>query len=937
MEQRIGAVLCWIVSLVSAGLHFVEIVGYHHSINTLSVPEQKVVGLKTENAFYYSYYEETVSAPSVVDAFWRVVQDDRSEAPEVVNALERFNVYQEICAGLLYRLFRWILGEEWLPDPWYFFRGTSYALNASGQFALMSLVAACGGGGFVGGALPAVTLTMLLAYHRRDSGRIHDVGMLNLRENWTLPVIWWQVLCLHRYILSHPSMNSVRAPKLAVAWRMAFIATTAGSIALWQFSAFAFLLQVSAVFLCTLVSCSAHARALLRDVVVSQLCGVLIATVLLFGNELLVHHMIVTQCAAIWAVLRWRPKPPRSRWLFWVDGALAVSIFLAARLLQSRWATAEEHIGEIFAGKIRYLFPDLMGKEKEPTFNARLYFAVSVFNVIDVHTVRRLGEIGAYYMGAVGLVLWGLAFVRRCCCTARTEARASDADVAHPEAAAELAASFSLGVLLAEIAFFAVLGGFISRLKVFFCPLLFVLAAAAAAPGPLAAALGGSGRGAGGSPSSGGRCSRVLTWLPLAASCAVQLGQIAYVAQHMPMSLPHLEAAHRDMHWADGNDGELYDWMVRHLPAGATVVASMPLSAQLRLHTPLRVVIHPQFEKQSLRDRVQEIYIFYQCTSPGEFASVMRKYRATFFVIEYKRCDFSPFILDARPELNCRKGERPWADLFCPRLHGSKHFKMLYVNAAYGVFRLRNSTASGAAKTSITKASAWKPVFDSCLEAERQHGAACVPRIAELGHIFHDKLKQPQIARVALSWAEEHGAKDGVVQHVLGQHFDYDLENPKEALAYYRRAYELLPRNPVISREYLMILDVERKDHKALAHMMRPRRWAKGGLPSFAEAEDAALACDASVPALDLFRDLNWAEELWGVATRQGIGSDCVKNNWPLKHNGKSMDQVLGKWGFFLNIFWHHRIRSHLASFSRASARWQPPRRTWSLSLAATF
>ena len=70
-------------------------------------------------------------------------------------------------------------------------------------------------------------------------------------------------------------------------------------ILLWQFSAFAFLLQVSAAFLCTLLACHDAARKAMDELLTSHLVALLLAGLLLFGNELLVQHLLVTQCVAI--------------------------------------------------------------------------------------------------------------------------------------------------------------------------------------------------------------------------------------------------------------------------------------------------------------------------------------------------------------------------------------------------------------------------------------------------------------------------------------------------------------------------------------------------------------------------------------------------------------------------------------------------------------
>ncbi|CAJ1461588.1 unnamed protein product, partial [Effrenium voratum] len=93
----------WVLALVVGFLHYIEVSGYNCVTNGLSVPEQKEVFLKTENAFYYSYYEEFVEAPTLGAAMGRMLRDDRSEAPDVINALHRFNIYQEVICGLLFR------------------------------------------------------------------------------------------------------------------------------------------------------------------------------------------------------------------------------------------------------------------------------------------------------------------------------------------------------------------------------------------------------------------------------------------------------------------------------------------------------------------------------------------------------------------------------------------------------------------------------------------------------------------------------------------------------------------------------------------------------------------------------------------------------------------------------------------------------------------
>jgi len=314
----------------------------------------------------------------------------------------------------------------------------------------------------------------------------------------------------------------------------------------------------------------------------------------------------------------------------------------------------------------------------------------------------------------------------------------------------------------------------------------------------------------------------------------------------------------------------------------------------------------------------------------------MRKYRSRIIVLEYKRCDFSPFVLDKYPELNCAKGEQPWRNLFCPAAHASPHFRLLFANSGYAVLSVREKSADGkpGRAASIEDIRAWKPMLDRCLKEEPE---ACVSRTAELASMFHAKIGQPKVAKALLGWVRQHVHNDGVAHYLLGYHLDYDLGQPKEAAGHYSKAIEHAPNNPLIVREYLMWLDVEAKDNRTLERLMRPRRATRGERSSLLDLRDVTLACEASITALELFRDLDWAEDLWEFATTEGIGSQCVKNNWPLHNGGRDMEKDLGAWGVFLNVFWFRKLRSQLATSAGNAVRYQIPRRPWRLGLAASF
>jgi hypothetical protein len=98
-------------------------------------PVQQHIYFHSENAFYYSYFHHVVRANSTWDAVRTLVADGRTEFPDVINALERFNVYQEAVLGFVYRF-----GGAQLGTPMQFYLGAVFALQARalGRFGLDS-------------------------------------------------------------------------------------------------------------------------------------------------------------------------------------------------------------------------------------------------------------------------------------------------------------------------------------------------------------------------------------------------------------------------------------------------------------------------------------------------------------------------------------------------------------------------------------------------------------------------------------------------------------------------------------------------------------------------------------------------------------------------------------------------------------------------------
>ncbi len=64
---------------------------------SLQNPFERRLQLYSEQAFYYSFYEDLVHAESMVDGVRELFNESRSEYPSHINAIERFNIYPEVC------------------------------------------------------------------------------------------------------------------------------------------------------------------------------------------------------------------------------------------------------------------------------------------------------------------------------------------------------------------------------------------------------------------------------------------------------------------------------------------------------------------------------------------------------------------------------------------------------------------------------------------------------------------------------------------------------------------------------------------------------------------------------------------------------------------------------------------------------------------------
>lgn len=65
---------------------------------------EREISFRTEAGLYYSFFKQIVEAPSFSQGLYDLTHDNVTEHLRTINILERFNIYQEVILGALYKV-----------------------------------------------------------------------------------------------------------------------------------------------------------------------------------------------------------------------------------------------------------------------------------------------------------------------------------------------------------------------------------------------------------------------------------------------------------------------------------------------------------------------------------------------------------------------------------------------------------------------------------------------------------------------------------------------------------------------------------------------------------------------------------------------------------------------------------------------------------------
>lgn len=996
--SRLWTAAALAIATASGVAYFLENLMYTRHIKWLPTAEMEmVVSLQTENGFYFSYYRELLHARTFVEGLKRIIWDARSEYPDVINALRRFNLYQEVFLALAYRTLT-ASGLQHVVSSWDFFRYAVYGLNGVGQAALALLAAEVSGNAAAG-----VAFYLYAWFNRFQMSRLGTYASLNLREQYGIPLLWLQTLCLWHLLRGFDYARSGGDGRRQLLWASFGICTFL-FLLVWQFSPFLLLLQLTALYFVYLVLGYRALRPLLVGVVNTHLVCVGLAFLCFFCSPYLLTSPFLYQLVALKVALsvfsrRCASHGPASRrscggpWLWlWrrlvdiAEGLVALVVFAAVMKALAPFATADTHVYEILCTKAKdvnellpsrlRLPPERLPECAEPSFNARLYLIMGVFKTLEkdsLDTYKNSSASPAAFAACAAIFIrWFLSSVGWSCSTRAGKAGGSrhggpqvadettqeaaglrrrrggkSGDAATQDGAAVPAAdaeeekaeeedgegrrqwqqqrhSEEAALLFFAVQFllFGALGFLVNRLRVAFAPPMMVLAASCFGPRiwPLPAML---------------RHRR--TWLLLlAVLVALFVAQVSYLWQKLPcVGDEGICGQLQPKVTQDGDLADLFSHINERLPARTPIMCSMNLAGSLRAFTNVSLVLHPQFESQNLRRRVQMAYELYHCGSEESFVRTMQRLKAEVVIFEYSRCFFTPYILDERHK-NCNPKRHAFEDLMCVKLHAnSRFFEIEFLNAGYAMFRLRKSPAAQEqfvadpekrrelVRTALETPATWSGYVERCAQYQ---GRSCGPRLVELGATW-SHLQRPKVAMLLRRIALEVFPDQGLVLHGVARHIDYEAKNANKAGEYYAKAFEASPNNPDIIREYLLWLTIVAQDNDAVRKLVHPDQRARKGLIPLASMTSTAgyeLMCEAAVSAHQVGLH-GESKKLWDKMVKAAPLSKCRADNlrfiYPKDHEQRQLTLKEKVW-HYIRTGQTYQVTVHNSPGARLAEGW---------------
>lgn len=634
--------------------------------------DKQPLTLFSENAHYYSFYLDVVRAPSSIQAVEALVHDRRSEHPDVINALERFNVYPELALGLLYRGLRAIMGhtlEDWFRTPFNFYAGCIFCFQALGVACLCVLASHIGSSVLCG--ICCLGFFLGNFYHRL----ILRTDALALREHWGLPFLWMNVIAIYVMLQRH---MRVRDQAKVFGPLITAVLTTIGLLLAWQFGVFILTTQVAALFgMCLL---GYPVSIVIRRICAFYLISLVAVFILMFAPKYLAFSFFPHVALSVLLSLWWLPRNASRQgsfvgWMLSVDFRRGLAAVALCGLIRCALIPFEKDDAHVFSILMHHL-----GFSKD-TFDSTIYFLGQTeflpLNSTLASHIRSSGVLlvaGLMALMVIGFLAREMFLVHRLSCSnwdlfmqfdeglapyscaedcrkhavdsaevkehkdqsaerrkleslvgeglrlrkpAKTTAENAKAEIVsdredlQKESDRRIISSLSPGFcyLFLQALFFTAMMLLIARLRVLALPLLCLFASLLASKSFWRVSAGRLFSATGLKIDSTRFVSRRTQRLLMYVALLV-LNGFSLLPFFIKLPLQELLTTYPALENASNlSKQRLFEWLRLNVPPGAGIMGDMTTSALMRAALPsVRIVVHPQYENVGIRRRVQFSY-----------------------------------------------------------------------------------------------------------------------------------------------------------------------------------------------------------------------------------------------------------------------------------------------------------------------------------------
>lgn len=569
---------------------------------------EREMTFRTEMGLYYSYYKSIVSADSFLLGLNRLIHNNLTEFPDVINTLQRFNLYPEVVLGGTYRIFNavttWLgveMRECWqvsrgrglspvvscegLGDPVYWYLAGVW-LSAGLTAALLFFHGTLLSGDLIGGFLTIICFF----FNHGEATRVQWTPPL--RESFGFP---WSVA------LSIAVTQVLRAPRPV--WTQPLLVGTLSLIYLlcWQFAQFTTVAVLGIVYALYAVGVVPALPMLL--VLLGTSYGFLNNVVLQFGNSLLVSSPLAGSLLGV--LLLYLFLEPIFQHLPFPTNTMAQLSFLfvscaACKIELSRIFGVEDdtHILNILRGKFT----------NYSDFHTLLYTCSPEFDMLPQESIQRLNE--TLLLPVVGLVILAVMDYTLGRVHSNMLRRLEEDGETSPGVWSGVDPGVLFNVIL--LAFYGVMAGLIMRLKLFLTPQLCVVASLLA-------------------------CKK---YWRLIERREVHVAVLAVLVSGMCVrGLRNISEQHSIQgEYSNPELEELVEWVQTETHQDAVFAGPMSTMANVLLSTQRPIVNHPHYEHAGLRERTKKVYSIFSRRSAQSVYETLLSMRVNYVVLEESWC-----------------------------------------------------------------------------------------------------------------------------------------------------------------------------------------------------------------------------------------------------------------------------------------------------------